>query len=91
MERRPSNAQLYGDNHQLFLGNVPHHATEDELSAIFNKFGTVVDLRIHSKSGPKMPGVRAPANYGFITYDDPDSVKNCLAHMVSVQKSMRYI
>lgn len=62
---------------------MPHHATEEELTQIFNKFGTVVELRIHSKSGPKVPGVRAPPNYGFITYDDPESVQNCLAHMVS--------
>lgn len=84
LERRSSNANQYGDNHQLFLGNVPHHATEEELTQMFAKFGTVVDLRIHSKSVQKMPGARAPQNYGFITYDDPEAVQNCLAHMVSV-------
>lgn len=66
----------------MFLGNVPHHATEDELKVMFGRFGTVVDLRIHSKPGPKMPGLRAPQNYGFITYDDPESVQNCLANTV---------
>lgn len=50
---------------------------------IFSKFGNVVDLRIHSKPGPKTPGIRAPQNYGFLTYDDPESVQNCLANMVS--------
>lgn len=82
-ERRSSNANQFSDNHQLFLGNVPHHATEDELKVMFGRFGTVVDLRIHSKAGPKIPGIRAPPNYGFITYDDPESVQNCLANMVS--------
>lgn len=82
-ERRSSNANQFSDNHQLFLGNVPHHATEDELKVMFGRFGTVVDLRIHSKPGPKIPGVRAPQNYGFITYEDPESVQNCLANMVS--------
>ncbi|XP_055323189.1 ras GTPase-activating protein-binding protein 2 isoform X3 [Sitodiplosis mosellana] len=80
-ERRSSNANQFSDNHQLFLGNVPHHATEEELKVMFGRFGTVVDLRIHSKPGPKIPGVRAPQNYGFITYEDPDSVQNCLANM----------
>ncbi|XP_031630037.1 ras GTPase-activating protein-binding protein 1 isoform X2 [Contarinia nasturtii] len=80
-ERRSSNANQFSDNHQLFLGNVPHHATEDELKVMFGRFGTVVDLRIHSKPGPKIPGVRAPQNYGFITYEDPKSVQNCLSNM----------
>lgn len=81
-ERRTSNvnSQQYWDHHQLFLGNVPHHATEDELKALFNRFGTVVDLRIHSKPVPKMPGVRLPPYYGFITYEEPESVQNCLTH-----------
>ena len=26
---------------------------------------------------------RAPPNYGFITFEDPQSVQNCLANMVS--------
>uniref|UniRef100_U5ER35 Putative rasputin n=1 Tax=Corethrella appendiculata TaxID=1370023 RepID=U5ER35_9DIPT len=82
-ERRQSNSNSnqLGDNHQLFLGNIPHHATEEELKALFSKFGTVNQLRILSKSGPKTPGGRAPPNYGFITYDDPQSVKNCLSNM----------
>ncbi|XP_065077413.1 ras GTPase-activating protein-binding protein 1 isoform X1 [Ochlerotatus camptorhynchus] len=76
-ERRQSSQ--FGDNHQLFLGNIPHHATEEELTVLFSKYGTVVDLRIHSKPGAKLPGIRAPPNYGFITYEDPTSVQNCLA------------
>lgn len=52
---------------------------------MFGRFGTVVDLRIHSKPGAKMPGIRAPQNYGFITYEDPESVQTCLANMVSFE------
>lgn len=80
-ERRTSSANQFNDSHQLFLGNVPHHATEDELKEIFGRFGTVVDLRIHTKQGQKVPGVRAPPHYGFITYEDPESVQNCLSNM----------
>lgn len=80
-ERRTSNTNTqFGDSHQLFLGNVPHHATEEELKALFSKFGAVVDLRIHSKPASKLSGVRMPPNYGFITYEDPESVQNCLAN-----------
>uniref|UniRef100_A0A2M4A345 Putative mediator of rna polymerase ii transcription subunit 26 n=1 Tax=Anopheles triannulatus TaxID=58253 RepID=A0A2M4A345_9DIPT len=80
-ERRQSSAGQFGDNHQLFLGNIPHHATEEELKALFSKFGTVVDLRILSKTVQKLPGVRTPPHYGFITYEDPSSVQTCLANM----------
>lgn len=72
----------YPNNQQLFLGNVPPQATDDELRQLFGKYGTVIDLRINTKPG-KLPGGRLPPNYGFITYDDPEAVQNCLAHMVS--------
>lgn len=81
-ERRrsgPSNSiSTYPDSNQLFLGNLPHHATEEELKKLFAQFGPVADLRIHSKnnnlkgSGP--PGNKVP-NYGFITFEDPSAVK----------------
>ncbi|XP_055523360.1 ras GTPase-activating protein-binding protein 2 isoform X2 [Wyeomyia smithii] len=80
-DRRQNSSAQFGDNHQLFLGNIPHHATEEELKTLFSRYGTVIDLRIHSKAGQKMPGVRAPPNYGFLTYEDPASVQNCLSNM----------
>lgn len=89
VERRTSNTnttpqnQQFNDNQQLFLGNIPHHATDDELKALFSRFGTVVDLRILSKQGqPKIPGQRPPPNYGFITYEDAAAVQECLANLV---------
>ncbi|XP_005190459.1 ras GTPase-activating protein-binding protein 2 [Musca domestica] len=80
-QRRTSNSQQFGDNQQLFLGNIPHHASEEELKSLFSQFGSVVDLRILSKSSGKiLPGGRNPLNYGFITYSDPEAVQNCLAN-----------
>lgn len=85
-QRRTNNNQQFGDNQQLFLGNIPHHASEEELKALFARFGTVVDLRILSKGSNKLPpGIRNPQNYGFITYEDAESVQNCLAHCVSTE------
>ncbi|XP_011191843.1 ras GTPase-activating protein-binding protein 1 [Zeugodacus cucurbitae] len=78
--RRTSNAQQ-SDNQQLFLGNIPHHASEEELKALFGRFGQVLELRVMSKANGKLPpGVRNPQNFGFITYEDPESVQNCLAN-----------
>lgn len=81
MQRQRTNT--FNDSHQLFFGNVPHRATEEELREIFAKFGRVVDLRIHTKSTAKNPSSRPLPNYGFITFEDQQSVQNCLNAMVS--------
>ncbi|KAK9507523.1 hypothetical protein O3M35_007361 [Rhynocoris fuscipes] len=67
----------YSDSHQLFIGNLPHNATEMDLRDLFGKFGTIVDLRILSKPGSKGPGLRVP-NYGFIIFEDVSSVQSTL-------------
>ncbi|KAF7273809.1 ras GTPase-activating protein-binding protein 2 [Rhynchophorus ferrugineus] len=85
-DRRRSQSSTFGpasDAHQLFLGNLPHAATEEELREIFSEFGPIVDLKVHSKQAPAgaKPGQggRAPPNYGFITYENSQSITNCLA------------
>nr|XP_023023051.1 ras GTPase-activating protein-binding protein 1 [Leptinotarsa decemlineata] len=80
-DRRRSQSQNFNDVNQLFLGNLPHMATEDELRDIFSEFGVIVDLRVHSKPPNKIggaPGGRAPPNYGFITYETQQGVQSCL-------------
>lgn len=85
-DKRRSQGQNFHDVNQLFLGNLPHTATEDELREIFSEFGTIVDLRVHSKSGNKVggpQGTRAPPNYGFITYETQEGVQTCLQRKVT--------
>lgn len=84
-ERRRSQGNSFGDSNQLFLGNLPHSATEEDLRDIFIEFGQIVELRIHSKQANKgMPGSRAPPNYGFITYENQMAVQSCLQAKVSL-------
>ncbi|XP_052739940.1 ras GTPase-activating protein-binding protein 2 isoform X4 [Bicyclus anynana] len=66
----------YSDAQQLFLGNLPHSATEDELRALFARFGPVAELRVHSK--PAAPGAPRHPNYGFITYESAQAAADCL-------------
>lgn len=74
----PNIMQQYPDNQQLFMGNLPHHATEDDLKELFGKFGTIIDLRIHSKPNNKgVQGNRVP-NYGFIIFEDANVVHQVL-------------
>lgn len=84
-ERRRSQGNSFGDANQLFLGNLPHSATEDDLREIFLEFGQIVELRIHSKplNYKGQAGQRAPPNYGFITYENQQAVQNCLQAKVS--------
>jgi hypothetical protein len=80
-DRKRPQGNNFGDQNQLFLGNLPHNATEDELREIFSEFGSILDLRVHSKPTNKVavPSGRAPPNYGFITYETQTGVQNCLA------------
>lgn len=70
-ERRVSSNNNDGSC-QLFLGNLPTSATEDELKQLFSVFGKISDLRIHAKPTQK-GGNRPVPNYGFITFEDPAS------------------
>ena len=43
------NLFLIRDSQQLFVGNLPHNCSEDELVELFSKFGKVNDVRINQK------------------------------------------
>lgn len=92
-ERRSStnNSQAYGDSQQLFVGNIPHHATEDDLKAMFGKYGVVLELRIFAKQNQTLPGGkgatgRVPQNYGFVTFKEAESAQAVLANPVSRER-----
>ena len=54
------------------------------LQELFGKFGTIIDLRIHSKPNNKgVQGNRVP-NYGFIIFEDANVVQQVLNSRVSV-------
>lgn len=73
----PAAPRRYSDSQQLFLGNLPHGATESELRALFGQFGHIAELRVHSKPGGAAGGARHP-NYGFITYEQSAAAHQCL-------------
>ncbi|CAD0244614.1 unnamed protein product [Spodoptera exigua] len=74
--REARESRRYSDAQQLFLGNLPHCATEEELRALFARFGPVAELRVHSK--PAVPGAPKHPNYGFITYETSQAAHDCL-------------
>lgn len=77
--RRPPNAP---DSQQIFVGNLPHATTEEELKTEFSRFGKIVDVRINTakgKTGPKGQGHQVP-NFGFVTFEDENSVNKVLSN-----------
>ncbi|GFU38615.1 ras GTPase-activating protein-binding protein 2 [Nephila pilipes] len=76
-ERRKPSFVHYPDSQQLFVGNLTHSITEEELKAHFTQFGRVLDMRINTKQTQKIGGGKVP-NFGFIVFDDPESVQKVL-------------
>ncbi|XP_055303388.1 ras GTPase-activating protein-binding protein 2-like [Sitodiplosis mosellana] len=64
----PKNDQL-----QVFIGNIPHTASEDDIRRMFSRFGRLSRVRLHSNSRKEwLP------RYAFISFDNIQSVKDCL-------------
>lgn len=76
-----SEAKKYSDEHQLFVGNLLANFNEIDLIRAFQKYGSIIDVRINrqmSRPGAR-PGTR---NFGFITFDDPETVNQIIAQKV---------
>lgn len=56
---------------QLFVGNLPHDCEENELREFFERFGTVVQVRIN-------PSKEDLPYYGFVEMDSHESVEKIL-------------
>lgn len=65
------------DSQQIFVGNLPHVAGEEELRAEFSRFGKIVDIRINTAKGKTGPKGQVP-NFGFITFDEEGAVSRAL-------------
>jgi RNA recognition motif-containing protein len=83
-ERKTSNSNYADSSCQLFLGNLPTKATEDQLREMFSIYGRVTELRVHANPTQKNPSQRPVKNYGFITFEDQQSVNNLLNAPVSL-------
>lgn len=66
------------DSQQIFVGNLPHAAGEEELKAEFSRFGKIVDIRINTAKGKTGPKGQVP-NFGFITFEEESAVSRALS------------
>lgn len=84
-ERRTSGTNYNQEGScQLFIGNLPTKATDEELKQMFQVFGKIVDLRIHTKPPQKNSNNRPVPNYGFVTFEDPASALKLQESTVSM-------
>lgn len=52
----------YPDSQQLFVGNLTHSITEEDLKNHFTQFGKVLDMRINTKQPQKIGGGKVPVS-----------------------------
>lgn len=75
----------YTDLCQVFVGNLPHHVDEAAVRGIFQKFGSIADVRINTGKSKMLAGAAGgksgsnpTPNFGFVTFHEESSVKKCL-------------
>lgn len=57
----------FSDSQQLFVGNMPHGCTEEDLSDLFSKFGRVLEVRINQKQGRDTAARGRDGKTGFVS------------------------
>lgn len=68
------------DDSQIFVGGLPHDATEDTLTQYFSNWGEVVSARMMHGKG-----------FGFVTFRSPEQVTNVLQNREAHQINGKFI
>lgn len=62
---------------QVFIGNIDHDTTEDQIHTYFERYGRIVRFRMHAHpSKPWLP------NYAFVSYETEGAFLKCLEDKV---------
>ena len=56
----------FRDSQQLFVGNLPHNCSNEDLVELFSKYGKVVDVRINQKQGRESAARGRDGKPGFV-------------------------
>lgn len=68
---------LGDDIGKLFVGGLSHETTQESLKNYFSSFGEVTDVVVMKDTVTKKP-----RGFGFVTFQDPNSVQKVLGHPV---------
>ena len=69
--KQPFGARSLPDSFQIFVGGLPPNTTEDELKSVFVNYGPILEIRTNIK------------NFGFIVFDNEESVRQIMQHKES--------
>ena len=79
------------ENNNLYVKNIPHTATEDDLRAVFGKFGKITSIKLekdkdnaekNEKKDDKEPAKQLPnKGYGYILFEKIEDAKNAFASL----------
>ena len=77
MNSNNSNKELEARRKKVFVGGLAHETTEADFSCYFGQFGAVADCVIMCD-----PHTRRPRGFGFVTYENLDSVERVAANPI---------
>jgi len=80
MQGRTRMVSTNTDMYQLFVGNLPHNCTDQDLIELFGKYGKVSEVRINKKPTRTAAnsGQKVVPNYGFVVFEEMSSVENAM-------------
>lgn len=81
----PPRKPQYPDNQQVFVGNLPHFISEEQVKERFAEFGNVLEFRINAKPSVKLTGGKVVPNCGFVVFDSVEAVQKVLKYKSSFQ------
>lgn len=61
-----------GTTREIFVGNLSFDATEDDIKAYFEKYGSVIEVRL------PLNNMNKPKGFAYITFESVDDVKEAL-------------
>ena len=59
----------------LFLKNLPHNSTSQEICELFNKYGRVVSFKLKQNRDGQCLG------YGYVQFEDPREAENAIRNL----------
>lgn len=65
------------DSYQIFVGGLPTGTTDQELRDVFSGYGNILEVRTN------------PKNFGFIVFDNEDSVRDIMLRKETDQFQIR--
>ena len=85
--RRPVERTVDEDEYsRVFVGNIPFEITQEELTEVFSRYGTVVDVFI-----PTNAATRRNKGYAFLEFDTRSSAHGALAGSGEVCVAGRFV